>query len=123
MSEDESLPNKRVMCKNANCIFNKKMYVCSTDSNQLCCNRKANTIRLDEDGKCITGRTGAGYYTAVRMACHCEYEVELFTKFHCRPVPYMTREFHGMIYDWAYWSKHTLNSESVVRQTFKHMWE
>lgn len=36
---------------------------------------------------------------------------------------YMINEFHGMIHDWSYWSRHTLNSEGDVRNYFRGMWE
>jgi hypothetical protein len=36
---------------------------------------------------------------------------------------YYRNEFHGMIHDWYYWSKHTLNKESMIRNEFRYMWE
>ncbi len=44
-----------VQCKNANCMFNKKLYVPVTDTLQLCCDRAQTIMRLDENGTCIVG--------------------------------------------------------------------
>jgi hypothetical protein len=52
---DTVLDNRTVQCKNTNCIFNKKLYVPPTDTLQLCCNKQGRILRLDENGKCITG--------------------------------------------------------------------
>ncbi len=51
----EAKADKLVQCKYTSCIFNKRIYVPFTDTQQNCCCRKSNIIRLDENGKCIVG--------------------------------------------------------------------